>query len=186
VTQRRGIPALRRANAPVSCAGRWGRRRARVTECWAVLRAEDCYTAMLRDNAPRVKPGAKGSVQWSFPGRSLEASWEIRPNAVWRRGRIFLLCRSCARLCTRLYLPLEDSSLACRRCWGLTYSSQTLANYKESLYGREVWARRWATSQRQWALLATREKRKERLTRCRERWATRVRCLGKPADARTT
>jgi hypothetical protein len=51
-------------------------------------------------------------------------------------GRLFLTCPRCQRPCTRLYVPLPSSWLACRGCWGLTYSSRTLLNYKDSPWGR--------------------------------------------------
>src|SRR5262245_10924647 len=119
--------------ASVYCpGGRWGPRRTRVTECWAILPAEDLYTALLQRNAKAVGPGARGTVSYKPEGREVTASWEIRQNAVWRAGRVFLICPRCGRRCTRLYLPGPDSWLACRRCWGLTYSSRTLRNYKDS------------------------------------------------------
>lgn len=172
-----------RGDAAVSCpGGRWGRRRTRVTECWAALRAEDNYTALLRDDATAVKPGARGTVTWTIgsgaESRSVSVGWEIRANGVWRRGRVFLACPRCDRRCTRLYLPLRDSWLACRRCWGLTYASRTLQNYKDSLYGRGAFARMFRTSQRDWALLATHEKSKERREASLQRWAKRKRYLG--------
>jgi len=75
-------------------------------------------------------------------------------------------------------MPLEESWLACRRCWGLTYASRTLQNYKDSLWGRGAIARMFGTSQREWALLATYEKRKQHRGTSRERWATRNKYLG--------
>jgi len=158
--------------------GRWGPRRTRTTECWTLLRAEDCYTALLKDNAAAVKPGAKGTATYTVGKRALTANWEIRPNAVWRRGRVFLRCSQCRLLCTRLYMPLAESWLACRRCWGLTYASRTLQNYKDSLWGRGAIARMFGTSQRDWAFLATWEKRKQHRETSRERWATRKQYLG--------
>jgi hypothetical protein len=79
-------------------------------------------------------------------------TWEVRQNAVWRRGRVFLRCPRCQRCCTRLYLPLETLWLACRRCWGLTYVSRQLQNYKDSFWGRGTIARMFGTTQRDWAL----------------------------------
>jgi hypothetical protein len=69
-------------------SGRWGPRRVRVTECFAVLRAEDVYTGLLREDAARVRPGARGFVKWTLPGRSeaLSVDWELRANTVWRFG----------------------------------------------------------------------------------------------------
>lgn len=118
-----------RVRAP---GGRWGPRRVRTTECYAVFKAEDCYTALLADEAARLGPGSQGSGTVTAGGRQHTARWEVRSNAVWRRGRVFLVCPQCLARSTRLYLPLETSWLACRLCWGLTYSSRTLQNYKES------------------------------------------------------
>ena len=60
----------------------------RVTECVAVLRAEDLYTDLLRDDPNRVKAGAHGDVTWTLEGRteSLRLSFEVRANAVWHFG----------------------------------------------------------------------------------------------------
>jgi hypothetical protein len=104
-----------------------------VSECSAILRAEDVYTGLLRDNRARAKPGAYGSLDWSPPGRSEPQSiaWELRSNAVWRFGRLFLTCPWCGRRATRLYVPREDALPACRRCWGLTYESRQQRNYKD-------------------------------------------------------
>ena len=160
-------------------SGRRGRRRVRVTECWSVLRAEEVYTALLQHDASRVRPGARGTTTYTAEGREFTASWEVRQNAVWRRGRVFLRCRRCSLLCTRLYLLLSDSWPTCRRCWGLTYTSRTLQNYKDSLWGRGHLAQMFGTSQRDWAVLATYEKRRERLEASRERWAKRRRYLAR-------
>ena len=169
---------VQREDAPVWCpGGRWGARRICVSECWTVLRAEEVYTALLLDDASRVRPGARGSTTYTAEGREFTASWEVRQNAVWRRGRVFLQCPKCDKRCTRLYLPLRDSWLACRCCWGLTYTSRARQNYKSSLVGRGRFARIFATSQRDWAFVATYEKRKEQLEASRERWATRRRYL---------
>jgi len=160
-------------DAAVWCGGRWGRRRARTSECWAILRAEDVYTGLLQDDASRVQPGAQGNATYKFKSRDVTANWEIRANAVWRRGRVFLGCPRCGRRCTRLYVPREDLGPACRRCWGLTYASRTLQNYKDSLWGRGALAAMFGTSQRDWAYQTTDDARTERLNRCRNRWAER-------------
>ena len=104
--------------------GRRGRRRVRVTECWSVLRAEDVYTELLRDDASRVAPGVKGTAILGIQDREFTASWEVRQNAVWRAERVLLRCPRCLLRCTRLYVPLPDSRIACRQCWGLTYPSR--------------------------------------------------------------
>ena len=76
----------------------------RVSEC-SVLRAEDVYTALLRDDAQAVMPGARGMIGLSISDRLHANVWEVRPNAVWRRGRAFLRCRKCERRCTRVVPP---------------------------------------------------------------------------------
>ena len=163
-----------RGDAAVWCpGGRWGPRRVRVTECLSVLRAEDVYTWLLTDNPKAVGPGAAGNLTYSVEGRSHTASWEVRHNAVWRRGRVFLRCPRCALRCTRLYLPLETSWLACRRCWGLSYTSRTLQNYKDTLWGRGSIARMFGTSQRDWAFQWTDDRRQERRAASLKRWKAR-------------
>jgi len=62
-----------------------------------MIRAEDVYTALLRDDADNVRPGARRRVTCTFTGRDVTADWEIRPNAVWRQGRVFLKCPRCGR-----------------------------------------------------------------------------------------
>jgi hypothetical protein len=172
-------PARRRRSieaheAPVSCpGGRWGRRRTRVGECSYVLKAEDCYTALLRDDIDRVKPSARGEVTLTVSGHQLAAGWEIRPNHVWRNGRLFLICPRCLHRCTRLYLPLPTSWLACRKCWGLTYASRTLQNYKDSPFGRGRFARLFPTTQRAWSFMTTSKKRKLCLEASQARWEER-------------
>ncbi len=52
----------------VWCSGRWGPRRVRVNQCWVTVRAEDLYTALLKDDADSVRPGAKGTATFN-PGR---------------------------------------------------------------------------------------------------------------------
>jgi hypothetical protein len=138
---------LTRAELAVCCPGdRWGPRRTRVTECWGVLRAEELYTGLLVENASAVRPGSRGTATYNLEGRDVTAKWEIRQNAVWRRGRVFFACPRCGQRCTRLYLPLADSWLACHRCWGLTYNSRTIQNYKDSLWSRGVFARMFGTT----------------------------------------
>jgi hypothetical protein len=138
-----------------------------------MLRAEDVYTALLKDDPSRVAPGAKGTAKYAVEGLELTASWEVRENAVWRRGRVFLWCSRCRLRCTRLYLPRKDSWLACRRCWGLTYQSRTQQNYKNSLWGRGAIARMLGTSQREWAFSMTENRRNDRRQASRLRWAER-------------
>lgn len=139
-----------------------------------LLRSESgSYTALLRDDVERVKPGARGEANVTVQKRKLTASWEIRPNKVWRNGRVFLICPRCERRCTRLYLPVVTSWLACRTCWGLTYASRTLQNYKDSPYGRGRFARLFPTTQRDWALMTTSEKRTKAMAASQTRWEAR-------------
>ena len=165
---------ISRDDAAVWCpGGRWGPRRTRTNECWSRLTAEDVYTALLQDDPLKVRPGAAGTATFSVQGHSHTAGWEVRQNAVWRFGRVFLKCPRCDRRCTRLYLPVEASSLACRRCWGLTYISRQLVNYKDSLWGRGMIARMFGTTQRDWAYQATSDRREARRLASRERWRVR-------------
>ena len=121
-----------REDTPVTCAGRWGRRRVRVTQCWAALAAETVYTSLnlIRESEDLIRPGDRGSLTWNLPGRSVSLDWELRANAVWRFGRAFLRCPKCSRLATRIYVPTSEAWAACRRCWGLTYESRQERNYK--------------------------------------------------------
>src|SRR5262245_20081797 len=107
---------------------------ATVAQCWAVLRAEDVYTHLLRSNPTRTQPGEDGDLAWSLEGRPepMSIAWELRANAVWRFGRVFLKCPRCQRGATRIYVPTREASAACRRCWGLTYRSTQERNYKPS------------------------------------------------------
>jgi hypothetical protein len=159
---------------PVWCSGRWGRRRVRVNECWLTVRAEDLYSQMLGHN--RIAPGARGATVFSLEGRELSVGWEVRQNAVWRSGRVFLVCPRCSRRCTRAYVPTETARLACRRCWGLTYESRAL-NYKDTPWRRGYLARAFGTTQREWALMTTAEWRQERREASRRRWKERRRYL---------
>ena len=163
-----------RNDAAVWCpGGRWGPRRTRTTECWSRLTAEDVYTALLHDDRSKVRPGASGTATLTVEGRRHTAKWEVRQNAVWRFGRVFLKCPRCDGRCTRLYLPLETSWLACRRCWGLSYVSRQLSNYRDSLWGRGMFARMFGTTQRDWAYQRTSDRRMERRRASSERWRLR-------------
>jgi len=119
-------------DAPVSVAdGRWGRRRFLVAECEAVLPVESVYTDLLRVGK-RLRPGVTVTGVATIGGRDFPVRVEVRPNRVWRSGRLFFVC-GCGRRCTRLYLPAAALCvLACRRCYGLSYGSRTLRNYKDS------------------------------------------------------
>ena len=43
--------------------------------------------------------GAQDYVLVTVKGQSHIARWEVRQNAVWRRGRVFLRCPRCERRC---------------------------------------------------------------------------------------
>jgi hypothetical protein len=67
------------ADARVHCrGGRWGIRRVRTSECYAVVRAEDWYTALLADDASRLGPGSHGGATVTFEGRRHTAHFEVR------------------------------------------------------------------------------------------------------------
>jgi hypothetical protein len=101
-----------------------------VDEVAAVALAEDVYDCLLRD--PRGCVGVVGEFCWSVAGRPLKLRWVLRPNSIWRGGRVFLICSNCSRPATRLYLVRpETTSPACRNCWSLAYPSQ-LRNYKDN------------------------------------------------------
>jgi hypothetical protein len=166
-------------DAQVWCHGRWGPRRVRVTQCWAVVAAEELYTTLLKHDQGSVHPGACGRVTAAFStGHLVTASWECARAASGIYGRIFLTCDRCSRRCTRLYRPVEQAPLACRTCWGLSYESRTRFNYKDTLYGRGALARMLGTTQREIARISTLRKRNERLARARERWLSRSVSLG--------
>lgn len=168
---------IRRWDAPVWCrAGRWGPRRVRTNECH-VVRAEELYTTLLREAAKghRIGPGSAGTANYLLCGHSLTASWEIRANPIWRFGRVFFRCARCGRLCSRLYLPLADLDLRCRRCYGLSYASRTLQNYKDSLWGNRRFAAIFGTTQRDWAYLMTHDRQAANRQSCAERQLARRR-----------
>jgi hypothetical protein len=128
-------------DAAVWCpSGRWGPKRVKVTQCWAVLKAEDVYTSLLRDDASKVSPGRRGTLEWTLRDSSgctsIAIGFELRANAVWRFGRVFLRCPKCNRLATRVYVPTSNCGAACRRCWGLTYESRQERTYR---LGRSRW-----------------------------------------------
>lgn len=172
--------AIGRHEAAVWCpSGRWGPRRTRTNECWSLIRAEDVYTALLKNGTRKPQPGSCGYATFTVGNQTHSAQWEVRSNAVWRLGRVFLNCQRCGKRCTRLYLPLETSWLACRRCWGLTYVSQALQNYKDSPWGRGMFAAMFGLTQRDWAYEHTAKRRAGRFEQSRQRWrARRGTCWG--------
>jgi hypothetical protein len=156
-------------DAAVWCpSGRWGPRRVRVSECAGVLQAEDVYTDLIRSGPSRLRLGVTGTTDWALPGRqeTVYVTWELRPNAVWRFGRVFLRCPQCERLASRLYVPRVGDPHACRRCWGLTYESRQLRSYKP---GRDI----LSTLLGPLAYWTTVRDREERAEASRRRWAMR-------------
>lgn len=161
-------------SAPVSCRGRRGPRRVRVNQCLAVFHAEELYSKLLKDKPTVVRPGWRGGVAYTVEGASHAVQWEVRANAVWRRGRVFFICPRCRNRCTRLYVPCVGfSPCACRQCCGLTYTSRALLNYKDSMWGRGPFARMFGTTQRDYAYEITAELRQKRRARSRARWDER-------------
>jgi hypothetical protein len=154
------------ADAAVSCAGRWGRRRARVDECWATLTAERVYDRLLCDGAP-IAPGWRGVLTWT-PGPSTGRAWgvtaEVLDNAVWRFGRLFLRCPRCQKRVTRVYLPTASTDPRCRRCWGLSYESRSWSYAPTGLWGPLLGPVAYAT---------TSVRREERLAVSQARYAAR-------------
>jgi len=95
----------------VRCEGRWGPRGLPDAECCAILTAEAVYTEILRGRMAATRPEDHGTADF---GRAFSCSvrWEIRPNAVWRFGRVFLVCPRCDHHVTRVYVPSERSDAA--------------------------------------------------------------------------
>jgi hypothetical protein len=147
--------------------GRWGPRRARVGECAFVLHAENFYADALRRGRP-LFPGIRGVVTCqtdaAAEGFTHVLPFEVVANHLWRQGRWFFLCPACQGRASRLYVPLAGLDARCRRCWGLSYASQSwcyrpdwarTVNYVTTLHAR--CERRRAARQRY---------RERRLARC--------------------
>ena len=109
-------------------SGRWGPKRLRVEHCRTIVRAEFVYRELCGTGA-EVKPDVEIPV-W-INGTAVTVT--IRPNSVWRRGRLFLKCPRCLSGVGRLYVPCEGLAMRCRRCWGLAYSKQ-LYSYRDPLW----------------------------------------------------
>ncbi len=146
--------------------GRFGPRRARVEQCPAVLRAEVVYDWLLCERRT-LAPGWAATLEWK-PFGTLDhrclVSVEVRTNAVWRHGRLFFRCSPCGRLATRLYVPAEGASARCRRCWGLSYASQSWSYAWTGWLGRVLGPSAYAT---------TRIRRDERRRRSQSRYLLR-------------
>src|SRR5262249_8465255 len=125
---------------------------------------------MVREASGRG-PGSRATLTWTPHGST--SSWtveaELRANAVWRRGRLFLRCPKCERRATRLYVRVENLEPRCRRCWGLAYESQSWC-YK-------------ATGPLAFlgpiAYVTTHERRKQRFEAATKRYAERRRLLSR-------
>lgn len=149
----------------VYASGRWGVRRVRVSEC-RVIRAESLYDRMLREGrAP--KPGEHGEV---FVNGGCRVSWESVENRIWAFGRLFLRCGRCGKRATRLYAPTPTSEPECRECWGLTYATRTLGNYKP--FGGGL-LRAFGLTPRDWTMMDTADRRSEARRKARARYAER-------------
>jgi hypothetical protein len=116
--------------------GRWGARRVRTDECACVLRAEELYARLVKDE--RVdRAGEEGRVDVSIPAegqvRHWAVTWHSRANRIWSRGRLFFACPRCSCRVARLYVPIPELRPECRRCWGLTYHSRARANYSPAV-----------------------------------------------------
>lgn len=102
-------------------------RRARGEQC-ASLPAETVYHRMVCSGAA-FGPGARQTLTWTPHPKESTSSWsvvaEVSANAVWRRGRLFFRCDRCGNRATRLYVPNIGREPRCRRCWGLSYRSQS-------------------------------------------------------------
>lgn len=147
-----------------------------MTRAEAILRAEDLYTALLREDRLAVTPGASGNVLWEGAGQKFETAFEVRANAVWRFGRVFLRCSRCERLATRIYwFKAAAAAPACRRCWGLTYESRQERNYKRS---RVAFLANAGMDRRGLATWYTENDREERRERSLKRYAERGAFLG--------
>jgi hypothetical protein len=137
------------------------------------MTAEWVYTALMREGVDKMLSGARGSATWKVRRRVFSFGWELRPNSVWRFGRLFLRCGRCDRLATRLYVPTKNAWPGCRRCWGLSYESRQQRNYKPTGSGFLA-ALGW--SHRDAALSETLERRTRRAAAAK-RYAQRRRIL---------
>jgi hypothetical protein len=95
---------------PVYASGRSGPRRVSVTECASTVTAEAVYDCLLAAGVP-FGPDVHGKISYTVERVCQSVIFEVRRNAVWRQGRIFLGCDYCSRRCTRLYMPCVDSPL---------------------------------------------------------------------------
>jgi len=133
-------------------------------------KASVVYTELLEAGAA-LAPGWSSDMHAIADGSTFCFYAELRRNAVWRRGRVFLRCPSCRSRRTRLYVPTSDVWLLCRCCWGLSYSSRR-NNYRDTAPNRR-WLGPWALTHRIKTALQTGRRRKDRATFALERYARR-------------
>ena len=95
-----------------------------------VLTIEYIYTDLVR--AGRVlRPGSTFDGVATVGDRRIPVRVEV--NRVWGSGRLLFTCAPLREaLHTALRAVLSQCASACRRCWGLTYSTQTTRNYEDS------------------------------------------------------
>ena len=148
---------------PMWTSGLWGARRVRDYECAAVLRAELVYHQLICEGT-ELRPGWRAMLGWPVDGQTWSVEAETVANAVWRRGRLFLRCPACRQRATRLYVPTLGLRPRCRRCWGISYESQS-RSYKATGF--------LAALGIALAYETTDERRRQRRRAARERYAER-------------
>lgn len=133
------------------------------------MRAEDVY-AFLLEKRVAFGPGWWETIEVHIPVTDSQTPtrWnvpvQILANPIWRRGRAFFRCPGCTKRATRLYVPVSGSQPRCRRCWGLSYESQSWSYKATGFLGRLLGPVAWAT---------TSERRKERREAARARYESR-------------
>ena len=113
-------------------------------------------------------PVCRGSPQPNVRGSSTRSPSRRKSPSDPHTARRPARSRDRRRSATRLYLPREDSWLACRRCWGLTYSSRHDRHYKDrfSRFGRLL-----GVTLREFAYMDGTREREQRQDGSRERCA---------------
>jgi hypothetical protein len=119
---------------------------------------------------PPKRPGARAEANLRKGGREFPFVWDVRPNAVWRFGRVFLRCPRCDGRVTRLYVPTADVWIACRRCWGLSDPSQKQSYVSGGLLGEILGS---------WGKSGTGSARKRRRVAAQKRYADRQEILSR-------
>jgi hypothetical protein len=140
-----------------------------VEECASILTAERVYTGLLAD-PETICVGRRGEVRYNVGDRTVTVQFEVRANAVWRFGRVFLTCSMCSGRATRIYLPSSTAPAGCRRCLGLSYDSRK-ADYRTT--------GPWGKYLGSWAEASTILANERRSTASEARYAERRLILGK-------